>query len=104
MSSEFNAKARRGGAATKSFWTAAGSEAPRRFGSFVRSRKAVSPLRSVTAVQILVDQPTRSSALPGCRLFRLEHDGAQGRQTKFSGMLLVVAGNVFGGEIGRAHV
>jgi hypothetical protein len=33
------------------FWTAAGSEAPRRFGSSVRSRKAVSPLRSATAVQ-----------------------------------------------------
>ena len=32
--------------ATKSFWTAAGSGAPRRFGNAVPSRKAVSPLRS----------------------------------------------------------
>jgi hypothetical protein len=32
-------------------WTAAGSEAPRRFGSSIRNRKAVSPLRSATAVQ-----------------------------------------------------
>jgi hypothetical protein len=44
---------RRKGAETqsKSFWTAAGSEAPRRFGSSVRNQKAVSPLRSATAVQ-----------------------------------------------------
>jgi hypothetical protein len=38
-------------ATAKSFWTAAGSGAPRRFGCSIRSRKAVSPLRSATAVQ-----------------------------------------------------
>ena len=48
-----SAKAQRGIAATKSFWTAAGSEAPRRFGNAVSSRKAVSPLLSATAVQNL---------------------------------------------------
>jgi hypothetical protein len=47
----FNAKAQRRRDATQTFWSAAGSEAPRRFGSSVRSRKAVSPLRSATAVQ-----------------------------------------------------
>ena len=40
-------------AATEAFWTAAGSAAPRRFGSPVRNRKAVSPQRSATAVQKL---------------------------------------------------
>jgi hypothetical protein len=51
---DFNAKAPRrkvDEATAKSFWTAAGSEAPRRFGSSILSRKAVSPLRSSTAVQ-----------------------------------------------------
>jgi hypothetical protein len=47
----FNAETQRGRAATKSFWTAAGSEAPRRFGSSIHNRKAVSPLRFATAVQ-----------------------------------------------------
>jgi hypothetical protein len=36
------------------FWTAAGSEAPRRFWTQPAVRKAVSPLRSATAVQIFV--------------------------------------------------
>jgi hypothetical protein len=40
-------------AETDKSWTAAGSEAPRRFGSSVRNRKAVSPLRSATAFQEL---------------------------------------------------
>jgi len=35
------------------FWTAAGSEAPRRFGTTAPGGKAVSPLRSATAVQNL---------------------------------------------------
>jgi hypothetical protein len=35
------------------FWTAAGSEAPRRFGKPSVVRKAVSSLHSATAVQIL---------------------------------------------------
>ena len=35
----------------KLFWTAAGSEAPRRFGMVAWLAKAVSPLRSATAVQ-----------------------------------------------------
>jgi hypothetical protein len=38
-------------AQSKLFWSAAGSEAPRRFGNSVRSRKAVSLPRSATAVQ-----------------------------------------------------
>jgi hypothetical protein len=41
-------------AATTIFWTAAGSEAPRRFWKQPAVRKAVSPLRSATAVQIFV--------------------------------------------------
>src|ERR1035437_7030306 len=36
------------------FWTAAGSEAPRRFWKQPSARKAVSPLRSATAVQIFI--------------------------------------------------
>jgi len=36
------------------FWTAAGSEAPRRFWAQPTVRRAVSPLRSATAVQIFV--------------------------------------------------
>ena len=36
------------------FWTAAGSEAPRRFWKQPGARKAVSPLRSATAVQNFV--------------------------------------------------
>jgi len=53
MTTGFNAKTQRRKAekAAKSFWIAAGSEAPRRFGGSIRSRKAVSPLRSATAVQ-----------------------------------------------------
>jgi hypothetical protein len=49
----FNAKTQRDRAAAKPFWTAVGSEAPRRFGSCDRSPKAVSPLRSATAIQNL---------------------------------------------------
>jgi hypothetical protein len=49
----FNAKTQRDRAAAKPFWTAAGSEAPCRFGSCDRSPKAVSPLRSATAIQNL---------------------------------------------------
>ena len=49
----FTTKGQRGRPATKPFWTAAGSEAPRRFGSCDRSPKAVSPLRSATAFQNL---------------------------------------------------
>src|ERR1022692_992287 len=45
------AKTQRGRAETKSFWTAAGSEVPRRFGSCNHGAKAVSPLRLATAVQ-----------------------------------------------------
>jgi hypothetical protein len=41
------------------FWTAAGSEAPRRFGEPSVVRKAVSSLHSATAVQILAI-PARS--------------------------------------------
>jgi hypothetical protein len=41
------------------FWTAAESEAPRRFWQQAVARKAVSPLRSATAVQIFVIQPRR---------------------------------------------
>jgi len=48
-------------------WTAAGSEAPRRFGSSLRNRKAVSPLRSATAVpKYLV------AATPRCVLLLLD--------------------------------
>ena len=45
------AKAQESKAATEPSWIAAGSEAPRRFGISVHDRKAVSPLRSATAVQ-----------------------------------------------------
>jgi hypothetical protein len=50
----------RGGAVTKAFWPAAGSASPRRLGSFVRGLKAVSSLRSATAVQDLA--PSRLAA------------------------------------------
>ena len=42
------------------FWTAAGSEAPRRFGDEENDAKAVSPLRFATAVQI-IDACVRTS-------------------------------------------
>jgi len=45
--------AQRGKAATQTLWSAAGSEAPRRFREFDCPRKAVSSLRSATALEIV---------------------------------------------------